>query len=81
MTGETTKLTIRLPQRDVEYAKAYAKAHGINVTELIDRYMRRIRALEERPVAAELEALTGLVPADVDVAAEYSQHSVSRHSR
>lgn len=78
MPTETTKLTIRLPRREVEYAKAYAKAHGINVTELIDRYMRRIRELEERPVAAELEAITGLVPEHIDAAEEFRQHSLSR---
>jgi hypothetical protein len=79
MDAETTKLTIRLPKRDVEFAKAYAKTHGINVTELIDRYMRRMRALEEHSVAPELEAITGLVPRDIDVRAGYREHVLDKH--
>lgn len=54
----TTKLTIRLPRRDIEFAKAYAKAHGMSVTEVIDRYPRRMRALEEHTPSPELGAIT-----------------------
>ncbi|WP_018716314.1 DUF6364 family protein [Arhodomonas aquaeolei] len=81
MAAETTKLTIRLPTRDVEFAKAYASAHGLTVTEVIDRYLRRMRALEERMPVPELDEITGLVPADVDVEAEYQAHLREKHSR
>ena len=62
----TTELTIRLLRQDVEFAKSYAKAHGLTVTEVIDRYLRRMRALEEQEPSPELDFLTGLVPPDVD---------------
>jgi hypothetical protein len=81
MKPDTTKLTIRLPKRHVEFAKAYAKVHGLTVTEVIDRYLRHIQALEQRPLAPELEAILGLVPGDVDAEAEYRRHIQSRHSR
>jgi len=76
---ETTKLTIRLPKGDVEFAKAYAKAHGLSVTEVIDRYLRRMRALEQRVPSAELEAITGLVPEDVNAEDEYRRHLRDKH--
>ncbi len=47
-------------------AKEYARAHGMTVTEFIDRYLRRMRALEQQGPAPEVEAITGLVPADVE---------------
>jgi hypothetical protein len=59
---ETTKLTIRLPIRYVEFAKTYAKTHGLSVTEVIARYLRRMEALEQHSPSAALEAITGLVP-------------------
>ncbi len=59
---ETTKLTIRLPRKHVEFAKAYAKAHGITVTEFIDRLLRRLQALEHTGLHPEVEAISGLVP-------------------
>src|SRR3954462_4175960 len=40
---ETAKLTVRLPKTDLDFAKEYAQAHRITVTELIDRYLRSLR--------------------------------------
>jgi len=79
MTAETTKLTIRLPRQDVEFAKAYAKAHNLSVTEVIDRYLRRIRAIEGRAPSMALESITGLVPRDVDAVAEHRRHLMGKH--
>ncbi|MGH8225213.1 MAG: DUF6364 family protein [Gammaproteobacteria bacterium] len=79
MATEMTKLTIRLPKQDVEFAKGYAKAHGINVTELIDRYVRRIRALENNAPSPELDAISGLIPSSVDAESEYRRHVRNKH--
>ena len=81
MDPGTTKLTIRLPRRDVEFVKAYARAHGLSVTEVIDRYLRRMRALEQRSPSAEVEAISGLVPPDVEVEDEYGWHVLRKHGR
>ena len=81
MKAETTKLTIRLPREDVEFAKTYAAAHGVSLTEFIDRYLRRIRSLEKRTLGAELDVITGLVPRDIDVEDEYRQHLRNKHAR
>lgn len=81
MEPETAKLTIRLPRGDLEFAKAYARAHGLSVTEFIDRYLRRIQALESHVPAPELEAITGLIPPEVDAQAEYRRHLREKHGR
>lgn len=78
---ETTKLTIRLPRKHLEFAKAYAKAHGITVTEFIDRLLRRLQASEHTRLHPEVEAISGLVPSDVDVGSEYQQHLLAKHPR
>lgn len=78
---ETTKLTIRLPRGHVEFAKAYARAHGITVTEVIDRYLRRMQALEQQGPSAELAAITGFMPAEIDAEAEWHRHMVEKHTR
>jgi len=79
--SEHAKLTIRLPRKDLEFAKAYSRAHGLSVTEFIDRYLRRMRAQEQHTPALELEAITGLVPADVDAESEYRRHTAEKHGR
>jgi hypothetical protein len=78
---ETTKLTIRLPSEDVAFVKAYAKTHGLSVTQVIDRYLRRMRALDEKAPRPELDAITGLVPPDIDAEAEFRHHQLHKYSR
>lgn len=80
MQVETIKLTIRLPREDVEFAKSYAKTHGVTVTEVIDRYLRLLRTRQQAP-SAEVVRLTGLVPADVDGEQEHRQFLLDKHSR
>jgi hypothetical protein len=80
MQADTTKLTIRLPREDVDFAKSYAKAHGVSVTEMIDRYLRRLRSAQQSS-GAEVAQITGLVPADVDGVSEYRQHLLDKHAR
>jgi hypothetical protein len=78
---ETAKLTIRLPRGDLDFARAYARAHGLSVTELIARYLRRLRALEQHVPAPELDAITGLVPREVGAEAEYRRGLAEKHGR
>ena len=79
MAMGSTKLTIRLPRQDVEFAKAYAKAHGLTVTEVIDRYLRRMRALAEQIPSPELDFITGLVPSDIDAEDEHRRYLENKH--
>ncbi len=76
---ETTKLTVRLPTRDIEFAKRYAQEHQITVTELIDRYLRRLRKGPDSGIHPEVEKISGLVPADVDATAEFHEHMARKH--
>lgn len=75
----TTKLTVRLPERDLEFAKRYAQEHRITVTELIDRYFRQLRALQESSIHPEVEKISGLIPADIDAKALYHEHVARKH--
>ncbi len=79
MATGITRLTIRLPKRDVEFAKGYAKAHGISMAELVDRYVFRIRALGNNAPALESDAISGLIPSDVEAKSEYRQHIRGKH--
>ena len=75
----TTKLTVRLPRKDLEFAKRYAQEHRITVTELIDRYFRQLRALQETSIHPEVEKISGLIPADIDAEALYHEHLMSKY--
>jgi hypothetical protein len=76
---ETAKLTVRLPKKDLDFAKKYAQEHRITVTELIDRYLRRLQEGQPAAIHPEVERISGIVPADVDVEALYHEHLVNKH--
>ena len=77
---ETVKLTIRLPKEDLEFAKQYARTHGLTVTELVDRFLRHLRTLSHKPIHSEVEKITGLIPSEVNVLAEYHDYLAHKHS-
>jgi Family of unknown function (DUF6364) len=76
---ETTKLTVRLPKDDLDFAKRYAREHGLTVTELIDRYLRALQASPRSGIHPEVERISGLVPADMDAEEEYAEHVLGKH--
>jgi hypothetical protein len=78
---ETAKLTVRLPKKDLEFAKKYAQEHRITVTELIDRYLRRLQGEQPQLIHPDVEKISGLVPADVDAKTLYHQHLMEKHGR
>ena len=73
-TNATLELTVRLPRADVEFVKDYARAHSMMVSDVIGRYLKHLRDLEQHSPSPALEAITGLVPSDVDVREEYRRH-------
>jgi len=77
---DTAKLTVRLPKNDLEFAKRYAQAHRITVTELIDRYLRSLQG-EVGSIHPEVEKISGLIPAEVelDARAEYREHVLEKY--
>lgn len=77
-----TKLTVRLPDENLTYLKRYAATHGLTVTEILDRFLTRLReSATERPVHPEVEKISGLVPSDADARALYHEHLLEKHRR
>jgi hypothetical protein len=75
---ETAKLTVRLPKRDLDFAKRYAEAHRITVTELIDRYLRSLQC-GTGAIHRDVESISGMIPAEVNARAEHLEHVLRKH--
>lgn len=73
------KLTVRLPQADLGFAKAYARDHGFSLTALIHRYLGRLRSAAASPVPPEVTGIAGLVPPETNARDAYIRHSERRH--
>lgn len=75
-----SKLTVRLPDDNLDYLKRYSAEHGVTVTEVLDRFLTRLReGAEERTIHPEVEKISGLIPADVDARALYYEHLMEKH--
>jgi len=74
------KLTVRLPEENLDHLKRYAAEHGLTVTDVVDRFLTRLRESGSgREVHPEVERLSGLVPSDVDARALFHEHLLEKH--
>lgn len=64
---DTTKLTIRLPRWQVEFAKRFAKNNGVTVTEVISRYLEHLQARTPDELHPEVQKMVGILPNDIDM--------------
>ena len=49
-----TKLTIRLTPECIAFVKEYAQAHGMTVTEVIQRFLDRLQSRQQSPIHPEV---------------------------
>lgn len=75
----TRKLTVRLPEEDIDFAKTYAARHGMTLTELIDRYLKQLRRRPEGDLHPDILRFSGIVPNDFDGRKEYRDAVEDKH--
>jgi hypothetical protein len=73
------KLTIRLPKQNLDFVKHYAAEHHLTVTEVIDRYLSRLRQQQYPMIHPDVESISGLVPSDIDAKQDYHEHILQKH--
>jgi hypothetical protein len=72
-------LTVSLPPEEAAFLEAYAKERGVTAADLVSRYVQRLRTVAGRGIHPEVRALSGIIPAQVDVEAEYRHHLLEKH--
>ena len=77
---KTAKMTIRLPDSDLAFAKLYAKEQGLSLTDLILRYLVRLSLSTKSDMPAEVRAVAGVIPARVDAKKEYRDHLLGKNA-
>jgi len=75
----TRKLTVRLPEEDIEFAKSYASKHGITLTELIDRYFRQLRRPSTGDLHPDILRFSGIIPSDIEFRNDYLNAIEEKH--
>jgi len=75
----TRKLTVRLPEEEIEFAKSYASSQGMTLTELIDRYFKHLRITPSKNLHPDILRFSGIIPSDVDIRNEYLHAIEKKH--
>ncbi len=75
---KTAKMTIRLPEGELAFAKRYARTNGLSLTGLIHRYLGRISQVETGGIPKEVKSMAGIVPSFVDAKADYKEHLIRK---
>lgn len=74
------KLTVRLPEENVKFVKRYAAEHDATVTDVLNRFLTRLRqSRDPSKVHPEVAKISGLAPADVDAVALYHEGLIEKH--
>ena len=79
---ETQKLTVRLPQDDLQFIKQFALEHNVTVTELIRRYFSRLRQQAKPSIDPKLRKITGILPTHIDTSnarQNYADYLLEKH--
>ena len=76
---ETVELKINLSRQNLEFAERYAREHQITVAELIIRYLQRLQAATQIPIHPDVQAMTGLIPAEVDIEALLRERALKKN--
>ena len=64
---EKTKLTLRIEKPIIESAKDYAQYHNTTLSRLVAEFLRSLKTADVTPQTPILEALSGILPADVSL--------------
>lgn len=75
----TRKLTIRLPEEDIDFAKQYAATNGITITELIDRYLKALQHLPEGQLSPAIIRFSGIISETTETKADYYSAIEEKH--
>lgn len=79
---ETQKLTVRLPQSDLQFIKQFAVEHNLTVTELIRRHFSQLRQRSDNAISPKLQKITGILPDNIepaDARQAYHDYLLDKH--
>ena len=75
------RMTIRLPGASLEFARRYASEMGITVTDLVVRYLERMRAaFAGDGIPASVRDVAGIVPNRTDERSAYRDHLLEKYA-
>ncbi len=75
----TRKLTVRLQEDEIDFAKQYAARHGLTMTQLIDRYFKSLKHPPEELLSADIIHFSGIIPENEGTRSDYYSALEEKH--
>ena len=72
-------ITIPLPDEDLTFLRAYTSAQGTSAEEFLARQARNLREHLQRPLRPEVEAASGIIPAEIVGKKTHREHLRAKH--
>ena len=77
----TSRLTISLPESEIDYIKTYAKKNRISVSQLVDRWIKSLKAAPKEKTALhpDIKKFTGIIPRSIEADEVYADYVMDKH--
>jgi hypothetical protein len=73
----TSRLSVTLPESEINFLKQYAKKEKTTISRLIDRWIKSLKTKTD--IHPDIKKFTGIIPADVDVDKAITDYVMEKH--
>lgn len=78
-TGFMNTLQVALPESDLNFLQQYASQQGLTLSQLVGRWAKQLQTRQNRQLHPSLEAISGILPSEMDVTDEYHHAQLRKH--
>jgi hypothetical protein len=72
-------ITIPLADEDLTFLRAYTSTQGISAEEFLARQARNLRQHLQQPLPFEVQAASGIIPAEIAGEQAHREHLAKKH--
>ena len=73
----TSRLSVTLPESEIDFLKQYAKKEKTTIPRLIDRWIKSLKPKTD--IHPDIKKFTGIIPPDADVEKSISDYVMEKH--
>ncbi len=73
----TTRLTVNLPESEINFLKQYAKKNQTTIPQLFNRWIKNLKTQSQ--LHPDIKRFTGIIPEDVDLDQAITDHLMEKH--
>jgi hypothetical protein len=76
----TSRLTVTLPESEINFIKKYAKKNKISVSELLVRWIKNLKTKPTPKLHPDIKKFTGIIAPDINAEESYAEYVMDKHT-